>query len=85
MSCIRITAFEAIESAANDLRYEYQASGPEAYIQLLQAALLHVALGVMLSPGDDAGRDERLEMLTDIIATLTDVALRYTEDKGVLH
>jgi hypothetical protein len=82
---IRTTAFEVIESAANRLCYEYQASGPEAYIRLLQAALLHVALGVMLSPGDDTGRDERLEMLTDIIETLTDEALLYTEDTGVLH
>jgi hypothetical protein len=77
---IRVTAFEAIECAANDLRYEYQASGPEVYVHLLQAALLHVALGVMLSPGDDTPRDERLEMLTDIIATLTEVALRYTQE-----
>ena len=77
---IRITAFEVIESAANDLRHEYQASGPEAYVHLLQAALLHVTLGIMLTPGDDTGRDERLEMLDEVIANLKARALRYTQE-----
>ena len=78
---IRITAFEVIESAANDLRHEYQASGPEAYVHLLQAALLHVTLGIMLSTGDDTGRDERLEMLDEVIDNLKAVALRYTQEE----
>lgn len=75
---IRITAFEVIERAANDLRDEYQAGWPEAYVHLLQAALLHVTIGIMLSTGDDTGRDERLEMLDEVIANLKAVALRYT-------
>ena len=77
---IRVTAFEALEDLATELMLEYQASAPEACVHLLQAAMIHVTIGVMLSTGDDTDRAERLEMLDEVIATTKAVALRYTQE-----